>query len=181
MSWFQSLNWWVNVIPLWYCREKKRVEARRSVSLSQADVIFYEGVVTASTPSNRMQSRSPHRPPPPANAATAPAAEDKYRDYYEKKYERPSSVVNNKQQGVDVDTVWKSRWRSTSPPPPLVDDWVPIKPPHLAWAKALPNESIEVTHHTTPVIIQLNHPLSRLGNLLVRLIISHLFNSCVGL
>ena len=132
------------------------MEARRSVSLSQADVIFYEGVVTASTPSNRMPSRSPQRPPSSTVAAIA-AVEEKYRDYYEKKYEKPSSVANNKQQGVDVDTVWKSRWRSTSPPPPLVDDWVPIKPPHLAWAKALPNESIEVPCHTIPIIIQSKH------------------------
>ena len=124
----------MQLLPLrWSSREKKRVEARRSVSLTQADVLFYEGVVTsAPLPSSvgagvRMQSPSPQR-----------AVEDKYRDYYENKYDKPI------ERGVDVDTVWKSRWRSTSPPPPLVDDWVPIKPPHLAWAKAITTDRVDV-------------------------------------
>ena len=119
---------------------KSRLEPRRSASLSQADLVNYDGkYVLGRQLQQQHSSQSPPRPPPPQESSAA----TRYQDYYETKYEKPIRRDPAIQQsrgrsgvtGVDVDTVWKSRWRSTSPPPAPVDDWIPIKPPQLAWAK----------------------------------------------
>jgi len=150
---------------------KTRLEPRRSASLSQADLVVYDGKMLG----RLQQSQSPAiRSPPTATVVSAVSLDPlsssssssqkqqqhvaRYHDYYETKYEKPvrltsamgsSSITNitgsnsgvgagRSTAGVDVDTVWKSRWRSTSPPPAPVDDWLPIKPPQLAWAKPAP-------------------------------------------
>lgn len=126
---------------------KSRLEPRRSASLSQADLATYEGKVVLGR-LHPHSSQSPPRPPPPQESAAS-----RYQDYYETKYEKPvrrgmtpdvGPGMGQQQQrgrpplpGIDVDTIWKSRWRSTSPPPAPVDDWLPIKPPQLAWAKPI--------------------------------------------
>lgn len=131
---------------------KSRLEPRRSASLSQADLVAYDGKLLLNL------SQSPHRVrPAPQPHDSAASAASRYQDYYETKYEKPvrisgsdgggtgrqsrptttasTAMVQHHPGGVDVDAVWKSRWRSTSPPPAPVDDWLPIKPPQLAWAK----------------------------------------------
>ena len=55
----------------------------------------------------------------------------------------PAATKTTAAVDVDAAAALKSRWRSASPPPPLTDDWVPIKPPQLAWAKAVPVETVE--------------------------------------
>lgn len=122
---------------------KTRLEPRRSASLSQADLVLYDGKMLARL---QPQSQSPPQQQPQQQSSGHVA---RYHDYYETKYEKPvrlttavgsTSITNittggDRGAGVDVDTIWKSRWRSTSPPPAPVDDWLPIKPPQLAWAK----------------------------------------------
>ena len=120
---------------------KPRLQPRRSASLSQADLVAYDGKILLNP------SQSPRPQPLGADSGGVPSSAARYQDYYETKYEKPvrMSRADSQQQqsarlqsrgGVDVDAVWKSRWRSTSPPPaPIIDDWLPIKPPQLAWAK----------------------------------------------
>lgn len=124
---------------------KTRLEPRRSASLSQADLVTYDGKVLGRL--HPHSSQSPPRPPPPQESAAT-----RYQEYYETKYEKPIrrsdagpvQLRGRQPAGVDVDTVWKSRWRSTSPPPAPVDDWLPIKPPQLAWAKPVQLPVVEV-------------------------------------
>ena len=126
---------------------KSRLEPRRSASLSQADLVTYDGKVLGRL--HPHSSQSPPRPPPPQESAA-----NRYQEYYETKYEKPVRRSDAGQQpvqqrgrplgGVDVDTIWKSRWRSTSPPPAPVDDWLPIKPPQLAWAKPVQLPIVEL-------------------------------------
>lgn len=110
---------------------KSRLEPRRSASLSQADLVG--GKTLGQHQHHALQS--PPRPPPPQEASPA----SRYQDYYETKYERPvrrqDVPLARGRPGVDIDAVLKARWRSSSPPPAPVDDWLPIKPPQLAWAK----------------------------------------------
>ena len=161
---------------------KTRLEPRRSASLSQADLVVYDGKMLG----RLQQSQSPAiRSPPTASAVSAVSLDPlsssssssqkqqqhvaRYHDYYETKYEKPvrltsaigsSSITNitgsnsgvgagRSTAGVDVDTVWKSRWRSTSPPPAPVDDWLPIKPPQLAWAKPAPVVAQQQQQHVS--------------------------------
>ena len=175
-------------------RPHRRVEARRSASLSQADNVFYDGKMLP-----RLQSQSPVRsskmqPMGSASDNDNYNAAARYEEYYETKYEKPmrrdyhppsqtlitadeskfiqppkfdgyrgektawrsqsddrlrmssrgqtSHIKVPVSADVEASAVLKSRWRSASPPP-LTDDWVPIKPPHLAWAKAIPVETVE--------------------------------------
>lgn len=154
---------------------KSRLEPRRSASLSQADLATYEGKVVLGR-LHPHSSQSPPRPPPPQES---PAS--RYQDYYETKYEKPvrrgdtPNVGPGQQQqrgrqllpGIDVDTIWKSRWRSTSPPPAPVDDWLPIKPPQLAWAKPVqlpPMVELRSSRKTSRIPLPVNpmaNPMAR--------------------
>lgn len=145
---------------------KSRLQPRRSASLSQADLVAYDGKLVLNL------SQSPHRTPFGAGDSGGGGTNaTRYQDYYESKYAEkpirmsradapgaPASRQSRTGPGVDVDTVWKSRWRSTSPPPAPVDDWLPIKPPQLAWAKtpsgpmlapslAVPPPPADIPHH----------------------------------
>ncbi|XP_046438742.1 uncharacterized protein LOC124190211 isoform X4 [Daphnia pulex] len=157
---------------------KSRLEPRRSASLSQADLATYEGKVVLGR-LHPHSSQSPPRPPPPQDSAAT-----RYQEYYETKYEKPvrrgvtPDVGPGQQQqqpprgrqllpGIDVDTIWKSRWRSTSPPPAPVDDWLPIKPPQLAWAKPVqlpPMVELRSSRKTSRIPLPVNpmaNPMAR--------------------
>lgn len=146
---------------------KSRLEPRRSASLSQADLVAYDGKLLLNL------SQSPLVRPSHDSAS-------RYQDYYETKYEKPvrikadsaaipTNAAPNRQSrtiqqgsGVDVDAVWKSRWRSTSPPPAPVDDWLPIKPPQLAWAKpAIPIEAPTRRSKSSRIPVPMPNSLAR--------------------